>query len=250
MPVDIEGAESQARGVLPSGGDLVDLEGERRISKRPNKPFFLRHMATDWTVAVVDGVAVLLPELSPHVLLPGCNGVRTRDRDEERSAAYADAVRDCIRQGWAYLPWATLVTDPAHLPAGVGAGKYIRDLKCRDRLTRAEGLFYVEVWNVPVPTPPGQDQQFKFDHAAFNRWRASIVRSAPGAPDGLIDPPFDSVVELLRRRHGEHVQRIKARPNPDPRDRDAKVAAAEAAAKRADDAVAPRKAATKAGRKA
>jgi hypothetical protein len=261
MPVDIEGAAEQAKSVLPGGGDLIDLmgdpelgdlQGERRIAKRPNKPFFLRHMATDWTIAIIDGAPVLLPELAPHVLLPGVNGVRTRDREEELSATYRDAVQDAIRQGWTYLPWSLQITDPAHLPAGVGPGKYIRDLKCRDRLTKAEGVFYTEAWNVPVPTPVGQDQQFKFDHAAFNRWRASIVRSAPGAQDGLIDPPMDSVVELLRQRTAHHLGNVRARPNHDPRDRDAKVTAAEKRVELAESAVAPKKvAASKAtGRKA
>jgi hypothetical protein len=258
MPVDVEGvtgprdpstsAASELADML-GDPDLGDLQGETRIRKRPNKRFFLRHFPTDWIFAEVDGSPVVLPDLAPHVLLPGTNGVRTRDREEDDSASYRDAVDAAQKEGWTYIPWSHVITDPAHLPSGVAPGKYIRTIACRDGLTKAEGTFYVEAWNVPVPTPRGQDQLFRFDRTSYHRWLASIVRSAPGANDGLIDPPMQSVLEQLRRRYADRVGRIKARPNPDPQDRAQKVKAAEVLATRADLAEAPRKPAKAAGGK-
>lgn len=207
--------------------DLEGLDGPTRIARKPNPPFLLMHHPNSWAVEVVDGQPTLLPELAPLILLQGCNLVRTLDKDEDRREAYKLAVANRVEEGWTVIPWGYAVKEPTHLPTGVAPGKYIREVPCKDRRTKAKGTFYTEAWNVPVKTPPGRDQVFRFDRAAYNRWRASLVRSSPGAPDGLIDPPLDAVLEEMGQALDERVESVRARYS-NPHDREPRVAKAAA----------------------
>jgi hypothetical protein len=195
------------------------------IRATPNYPFLLRHHRSAWSVET-EGLdePTLLPEINVHRLMPGCNGVRTRNENEPVERAYEDAVAVARQAGWIYLdPQAVIPTGP-FLPAGVPAGPYIRRIPAKHPLTGVMAHRYVEAWNVPVETLPDEDQQFKFDRASYNRWRAELVLS------GLIPLPTEVVTDRLRKRVQGHVKRIQARTQTDPQVKEANLARAREAA--------------------
>lgn len=183
--------------------NLDPLAKGGRIRIQPNFPFLLRHHPAAWEVATegLDG-PTWLPQLCQHVLRPGVNGVRTLNEDEEPQRAYEDSVSNGMKQGFTYLdPAEALPTDM--LPAGAVSGGYLREVPCRDLRTTAIGSRYIEAWAMPEPALPDEIQTFKFDRAAYNRWRLMLVTT------GVITPPQDRVMRRLRQRMGGHLDRVK-----------------------------------------
>jgi hypothetical protein len=206
------------------------------IRATPNYAFLLRHHRGAWSVET-EGLdePTLLPEINLHRLMPGCNGIRTRNANESAEDAYRDAVDAARGKGWIYLdPQATIPVEL--LPAGVKPGPYIRRIPAKHPLTGVVGHRYVEAWNVPVETLPDQDQQFKFDRAAYNKWRAELVLS------GVIPVPTEVVTDALRKRAKTHVARIQSRTQTDPQVKEANLARAKEAAETAAAAEPPTKA--------
>lgn len=174
-----------------------------RLAVGPNEPFFLRHHPGNWFPSrFLEGGPFWLPEITVHVLAPGVNGVRTRDKHEPVEAGYRNSVRDGEDHGWVYLsPRAEI---PAEcLPPGVPSGGYLRDVACQDPRTLASGRRYLEAWQVPAQTVPGEPQRFVFHHESHERWLAWLVRS------GLIAPMAPYVAERLARRYTDRIERAQ-----------------------------------------
>jgi hypothetical protein len=187
---------------LMRGASLGRLGGSALLAIAPNDAFFLRHHPRAWRVSSTLEDPVFLPDVTKHVLAPGCNGVRTLGEHDEPSQAYEDSVHSAEKKGWLYL--SPLDPVPADcLPAGVPEGGYLRALDCRHPLTRQAGQHHVEAWCVPIATLPDEDQQFRFDVASYERWLRYLVLS------GQVAPPNERVVETMRSRVREHVARTQ-----------------------------------------
>lgn len=176
--------------------------GESFLPIRPNEAFFYRHHPANWRISVHLDKPTCLPDITMHVLAPGVNGVRTRNKGEPAEMGHKNSVRDSEDRGWVYLdPRAPIPADC--LPPGVPAGGYLRDLDCKDPLTGQDGLRYVEAWNVPVATLPDDIQQFKFQTPSYERWLVYLVAS------GQIAPMLPSVLTAMTNRVRGHLERAQ-----------------------------------------
>jgi hypothetical protein len=197
-------------------GKADEIGSAFRLPIRPNVRFFLAHTPEEWdpepvkgTVAGVelDGV-FWLPGISKRVLEPGAALIRTRQKGEPVEATYEHAQEVSRRMGWVWL-------DPnRHLPAeclppGVPAGGYWRAMPCIHPQTQQQGDYNFEVWNLPAETLPGRTQRFAYHRASFNLWRAWLVLT------GQVKPPLDFLLESIRGRMAERVERARALPLPD-----------------------------------
>lgn len=184
--------KANAKGVLP-----ID----------PNVPFFLRHHPRAWrlsaTLSEYFGQEILLPDVLMHVLAPGVNGVRTRDKDEDVDMGWRNSVRDSLEKDWTYLDPEDVVPSFC-LPLGVSGGGYIRDIDCKGPITRREGKRHVEAWNVPISTLPGDIQRFRFDTAKYELWLLWLVES------GRIASPNDAILPGLTDRVENHLDRVES----------------------------------------
>jgi hypothetical protein len=190
---------------------------------RRSYPFILRHHVSNWELAA-EGLEepTLLPEIVPHVMMQGAAGVRTINRNETLQDGWRKAVSDARDQDWHYVPGNIKVTDPAHLPSGVSPGGWIRSCEAK-HIKSAELLtWYHTPWEVPIATPRGSVQRWRFDRAAFNRWRLSLVGT-------VIPLPLDSVLDEIRARFAYHVTRAEGANNPDKDHKQSKIDAAKKA---------------------
>lgn len=190
-------AKANAKGVLP-----ID----------PNMPFFLRHHPRAWRLSTTfEGAQILLPDVTKHVLEPGVNGVRTRDKDEDVDMGWRNSVRDSLEKAWTYLDPEDAVPSFC-LPGGVSGGGYIRDIDCKGPITRREGKRHVEAWDVPISTLPGDVQRFRFNTAKYELWLLWLVES------GRIQGPNDAILPGLTDRVENHLDRVESSSmNPDRR---------------------------------
>jgi hypothetical protein len=172
------------------------------ISIGPNPTFFLRHHPRSWRVSTTLAQPTLLPDVTKHVISPGVNGCRTLGEHDEPQDAYENSVHRAEKRGFTYLsPIAPIPA--ACLPPGVPPGGYIRALDCRHPLTRVVGHYHTEAWNVPIATLPDEDQQFKFHLPTYELWLEWLVLS------GQIAPPNERVIQTLRDRVRQHVERTR-----------------------------------------
>ena len=183
---------------LPSSSGLGGVSGIERLRAKPNAPFFLIHYpyeAGSWSVATegLDG-PTWVPDLRPFGLVPGCGGVRTIERGEHAAASYEQAILNLQRRGAVvYLPEfeAMQITSAEHLPPGVAAGPYIRQVET-DTIPdgHAAGVPYYhlaheQMSNGRTPTAP---HKRVLDGGAWNRWRVALVDA------GVIATPDDDVI--------------------------------------------------------
>jgi hypothetical protein len=197
-------------------GKADEIGSAFRLPIRPNVRFFLAHTPEEWdpepvkgTVAGVelDGV-FWLPGVAPRVLEPGAALIRTRGQQEPVEATYQHAMEVSRREGWVWLDPVRHI--PAEcLPPGVPAGGYWRTMPCIDPRTRQVGDYHFEVWKLPAETLPGRRQRFDYHRPSFNLWRAWLVLT------GQVKPPLDFLLESIRGRMAERVERARALPLPD-----------------------------------
>lgn len=205
-------AEASLAGLMRPSRLGQAAVGVGRVVIAPNEPFFLRHHPRAWRVSSTLESATLLPDVTKHVIAPGVNGVRTLSEGDLPEAAYEDSVHAGTKRGFVYLsPIAPVPADC--LPAGVPPGSYIREIDCVHPLTNRPGIYHAEAWQVPIETLPDEQQQFRFDTASYERWLAYLVLS------GQVPPPNERVIQTMRDRVAEHVQRTKLlNVSPDIRD--------------------------------
>lgn len=174
----------------------------------PSERFFLRHWPREWECEEVDGSPVWLPILGPHLLKPGTTNIRTLAKHEAHRPhlAYEFSVMSSRRDGWIYIDPDTAVPDDC-LPDGVPEGGYLRSLDCVSRSGIA-GEKWVEAWEVPVPTLPGEPQRWRFDRASYNRWRKHLVDSEQ------VPAPDAEWLTMKRDTVSKHLRRTKAKPLP------------------------------------
>lgn len=199
---------SSAPVSMPTPVESASLSTASAVRARPNWPFLLGHVPTDWEVEVLDGKPALLPVLRQLALQPGVNMVRTRDRHEPTDVAVSDCTRYAQSRGWVVLDIGIHV-EAAHLPKGVPAGRYLRELPARALPNDEVGKLYLDAWEVPVATPVGEEQVFRRDRAAYARWRAHLVTS------GVIPEPSEVVRERMLARAKVRLERKQATPYPD-----------------------------------
>lgn len=209
---------------------MTTADAVARIEARPKPPFLYTHDPDAWEAVEVDGSPYWLPVLGVMPLRPGCAGVRTIQASEDPSDGYKDAVRDREDRGVTVLPMTTHV-DAEHLPEGVPAGPYIRSIPCRDAAGNP-GVRHIEAWNVPVKTPKGREQVFRFDRATHDKWRMHLVAS------GVIEPPTEAVTSYVQRLADGHVARAQVMQIPE-EIREQKVSAAKKASTKTATAKAP-----------
>lgn len=196
-----------------------------RVTASPTPAFLLRHWPANWDVSTTLKIPTLLPEITPHVLAPGVNGVRTRGRRDRKPAdAYRTSVRDHTDKGWIYIDPVPL---PAKfLPGEVPPGYYIRGVPCQTKIGEIPGTKHVEAWYVPQATLPNEDQRFKFDRRSYELWLVHLVES------GQVPECLDYVAERKLRHYQDRagaVQRLHRVGNAsDKRLEDAEVRAAQA----------------------
>lgn len=208
--------------------DLAGVVADRSVVRvdRKSHPFLLRHHVSNWELATEGLEApMLLPEIVPHVLMPGAGGIRTTNRGEVPQDGWRKAVAEAKDLDWHYIPSALQITDTTHLPAGVIAGSWIRGTQAQHTKTREVFTWYHTPWDVPIATPRDSVQRWRFDRAAFNRWRLHLVLT------GVLPKPLESVIDELRARYAHHVSRAKGSNNPDREHKKNKIDAAEAAFK-------------------
>ncbi|MEO0605447.1 MAG: hypothetical protein AAF211_28710, partial [Myxococcota bacterium] len=186
---------------LMRGSTLGAVGGRTELPVRPNAPFFLRHHPRAWQVSRTLPEATWLPEVTKHVLSPGVNGVRTLGEHDEPKDAYEASVYHAEKKlGFVYLSPLDVVPDdclPEGVPGGLG---YIRELDCRDPISRIVGVHHVEAWQVPVETLIGEEQQWRWDRESYERWLAWLVRS------GVVAPPTPRVLEPYIARQRDRVE--------------------------------------------
>ena len=181
----------------------------KRLAFAPNEEFFLRHHPAQWEPES-DGLAeaTWLPDISRLTLTPGAHLVRTRKRHEDPSETYKHAMNVDGNKGWVHLdPNAVIPADC--LPAGIPAGGYLRAIPCKDPRSSAEGVRYVEAWDVPRAPVPGRPQKSTHNRAAYNRWRLWLVTS------GQIKPPTDDVLAEMQATKAGRPARIGSVPRPE-----------------------------------
>lgn len=162
-----------------------------RLPVAPNERRFLAHHPSAWELGEVNGKPVYLPQLTPILVAPGAGGMRTKGSNQEESRVWHSALQERRDAGWVILAWNDDIPADA-LPDGMPPGGYLRSYPARHPVNNAQGLFWTEVWNVPVATLPGDEQRFEYDRARFNVWRLSLVES------GRIAPPLPHVITALR----------------------------------------------------
>ena len=193
------------------------------VQATPNESFILAHSPGDWEAAIVDGVPTWIPVLYAVPIRPGVCGVRTLSRYEQPEQAVRDAIRWVENRGHVVIYPTSIV--PASCAGALGEGPYMRKIACRPNPHAATGARYFQVFAVPVPTPPGEDQAFVFDHESSKRWRAHLVLT------GVVAPPSALIVERARRGAGTRTARVLSQPYPDAALKKERVAAAQARAK-------------------
>lgn len=185
------------------------LSSAQALAMAPTSPFLLKHHWSGWEVAS-EGLdeATWLPQIKRHTLRPGANHTRTLRVGQPPEDAYRDGVAEDSRAGWTFLEQHPL--HPDHRPASVGEGPYMREAPCRDPRTGATGTAYVEAWQVPLPTMPGDEdgQRFRYDRGSYNRWRLWLVES------GQIAPPQPHVLAKIRSRYEARVPRAQSTQYP------------------------------------
>lgn len=177
------------------------------IRARPNEPFILIHAVGDWEVCHIDGVPTWTPVLSQIPIKPGLYGCRTLDRLEQPEQAIRDVMTYWQNQGRIVISPNTHV--PADLAGKLGEGSYMRKMACRANPNEATGTRYIQVWDVPVATPPGEDQVFIFDGATNAKWRAHLVAT------GVIPEPSELVTARKKQIAAQRPQRVASSPYPD-----------------------------------
>tara|TARA_B100001094_G_C18126147_1_gene769586 strand:+ start:697 stop:1431 length:735 start_codon:yes stop_codon:yes gene_type:complete len=167
---------------------------------RPAPPFLLRHWPLNWEIAEVEGAAVWLPEVSPHLLVKGAAGIRTPAPHEPESNAYADAVLAARRLGWVYLPLSAEI--PAKLlPPGVPAGRYRRRVRGVHPITKALAETWVTAWDVPQPGLASQPLRFTMHRESWDKWRAALVAA------GTLAAPTEVAKAQVRQTLDRHLSR-------------------------------------------
>jgi len=186
----------------PFAASPFDDGGRIRSPSRP--AFFLRAHPLAWEVVTVEGSPVWVPQLSRHELLPGAQGIRTLTRAEQGDPrlAWRAARQQQEGEGFVYLD-PTAEIDPRFRPDDVDAASYCYSIPCIDR-QRRPGVRFTELWNVPIPTPAGMSQVFRYSHELANAWRASLVA------DGLVPQPNPLIVEREIRRARQRLARAQA----------------------------------------
>lgn len=177
--------------------DTIQTDTVTRLLIKARLPFLLQHHPNAWEVAT-EGLSepTWLPVLSPRAIMGGSNGMRTPRLNEQASEAYREALDKDARQGLTTIqPDDARARVEGDCASALGDGRYIRTVEVIDPKTKSKGVRHIEAWEVPVATPTGQTQSFKFDRAAHNRWRASLVVR------GVIAEPLESVRTSLVRRH-------------------------------------------------
>ena len=195
---------------LPSSSGLGGVSGIERLRAKPNAPFFLIHSpheAGGWSVVSngLDG-PTWAPDLRPYQLVPGCGGVRTLERGEHAAAAYEQAILNLQRRGAVvYLPEAPAmqVTDAEHLPDGVPAGPYIRQVETDtipDGHARGVPYYHLAQEQMSNGRTPAAPHKRVLDDAAWNRWRVALVDAGHiAAPDADV---IAERIEQQRRKVG------------------------------------------------
>jgi len=176
------------------------------IRARPNEPFILVHSVQDWEVLHVDGKPTWVPVLSPLPVTPGLFGCRTLDANEPREKAMQDVIAWARNNGRVVVPPSTHV--PADLAGRLGEGPYMRKMACRAQANDAVKTRYIQVWDVPVATPPGEDQAFIFDAETNAKWRASLVGV-------VVEPPSELIMQRIIRTAQSRPARVAGTPYPD-----------------------------------
>lgn len=207
----------QASSTTPQGsGTLASLlqptetpmaGATRRIVAKPTAKFFLAIPPDPWEPAVVDGESVWLPKIKHRRAVPGCDNFRMlRKADIEKGdlkKAYQNALDIDSEKGWTWLD-PEMVIPAEFLPDGVPQGKACREIACLHPKRKTPGTMHTEPWNIPVRTPRGQVQRFRFDHGAYNRfrlWVAQAFRDRIGTPTEF---SREEHLETARRRLGRN----------------------------------------------
>jgi hypothetical protein len=188
------------------------IAASHTLAMAPTAPFLLKHHWAAWEVASEGledvGGTCWLPVLKKHVIRPGINHVHTLKTGQAPDEAYRDGMDVDRRDGWAFVEQHDL--DASHRPAGVPAGPYIREADVRDPRSGQAGVAYLEAWQVPLPTLPGDEegQRFRFDRGSYNRWRLWLVES------GQIRPPQPHIIAKITARYTARVPSTQAKQWP------------------------------------
>lgn len=176
--------------------------GSLRIAE--NYPFVLRHHPASWRVSSRLERPIWIPDVGAVVIAPGCNGIHTLKLGDKPEFAWQDAQYQGEKDGWRYFNRTANI--PADcLPAGVPAGGYFREFPCWSPQTRLPGTYYLEVWKIPVPSLPNEDQQFTYDLAAHERWCRWLVLS------GHVKEILPQVVQRQRKALITRVERAETK---------------------------------------
>ena len=189
------------RSAVPSSAD------QDRYLVSPGHTWVYAHNPMNWEIGEVDGKPAALPVLTTIRLQPGMSLVKTQREGDEPTAYLRPAFQELLARGLKVIsPDAPVPAKCAPaLPGSIKVRGYIAEVPARDPATSILGTHYAERWNVPIFTPPKAPQRFRFDRAAYNRWRAHLIES------GQVDAPDASVLELLEQTaDSQHRRRLSA----------------------------------------
>lgn len=179
---------------LDSPGRKVSLSKVNKaalLQVNPNAPFLLRHLPDAWFAGMVerDGerVPYILPRLKPLPLVGGANGVKSGAGSED-PPDYLLPERKLKGKGGVLL-------DAPHL-----VDEYLREHACQGPKSKQKGSFYCTSWDGPKVV--AGKFRMDFDELGYNTWLLSLVER------GVIAPPEPEIVDDLRGRRSEHIQRL------------------------------------------
>ena len=187
--------------------DTSATDAVPRLLASPAHAFVLEHDPEAWEVDLVDGVQTWLPVVHKRILKPGADGVRTRKENELPDASFRTALDRDRYEGKTVIPLDTVFA-AEFFPAGMPAGRYMRVVDVVEPGTNSPGVRHMEAWWVPVSTPTGRPQQFSFDRATYNRWRAHLVET------GVVGECPGSTKATLVHRYRLRVEVAEIEPIP------------------------------------
>ncbi len=157
------------------------------IRVKPNPAFFWAHHENSWSVYVVDGKSVLLPEFKPKARVAGCGNMRVKPEGAPDSHQYQHALAGDSAAGWTWMDPTDPIPSEFCPPGTDGSEGYVATYDCLHPKTGTRGVYHTLIWDQPRRTAPGSPTRWGMHWESYNRWRLWLVET------GVITQPPEYV---------------------------------------------------------